>query len=118
MHIFLGSLGFAGLLASAVAAGPFDGLYRPDTPEAEGWACKNVGIDGGALSVKDDVFEGVENQCKLMNPQEIKGLDAVLYDAECTSEGETYTMPMMLMRLPDGLAIIENGFVNLLKSCP
>lgn len=107
----------AGLAAPAFA-GPFDGVYRPDQPWAEGWDCVSVGSDGGALAIEGDVFKGVESQCQLTNPVPVTGMDAILYDAECAGEGETYSYRMMLMRLPEGVAVIEDGFVNPLKSCP
>lgn len=110
----------AGLLlvvsVTSVAAGPFDGLYRPDGLDS--WDCKSVGSEGGALAVKDDVFQGVENACQLTNPVEVNGMSGILYDAECNGEGETYSKRMMLMRVPEGLAVIEDGFVNLLRACP
>lgn len=105
------------LAAASAQAGPFDGLYLPDQPWAEGWDCTTVGMDGGALAVREGMFLGVENACRLTNPVPVNGMDAVLYDAECGGEGETHRHRMMLMRLPDGLAVIEDGFVNLLKSC-
>jgi hypothetical protein len=105
------------VLALPAVAGPFDGVYRPDQPWAEGWDCKSVGSDGGALALRDGVFYGVENACQLTNPVEVNGMSAVLYDAECSGEGETYAKRMMLMRLPEGLAVIEDGFVNVLRAC-
>lgn len=104
--------------ASSAAAGPFDGLYRPAEPWAEGWDCRSVGSDGGALSVKGDLFHGVESLCRLTNPVEINGMSAMLYDAECNGEGESYAKRMMLMLVPEGLAVIEDGFVNTLARCP
>ncbi len=103
--------------ATPLAAGPFDGLYRPDQPWAEGWDCQTVGSDGGALSIKGDLFQGVENQCRLTNPVPVTGMDAMLYDAECAGEGETYSYRLMLMRTPDGVALIEDGSVVPLKRC-
>lgn len=105
----------AALLASPLAAGPFDGIYRPD--QAESWDCQSIGQDGGALSVQGDTFTGVENQCKLTNPVPVTGMDAILYDAECAGEGELYSYRIMLMRLPEGLAVIQDGYVNQLVSC-
>ena len=104
------------LLPLPVAAGPFDGVYRPDG--MEGWDCQSIGSDGGALAVRDGVFYGVENACQLTNPVEVNGMSAVLYDAECNGEGESYAKRMMLMRVPEGLAVIEDGFVNVLRACP
>ena len=104
------------LLPLPVAAGPFDGVYRPDG--MEGWDCQSIGSDGGALAVRDGVFYGVENACQLTNPVEVNGMSAVLYDAECNGEGESYAKRMMLMRVPERLAVIEDGFVNVLRACP
>jgi hypothetical protein len=105
----------AAMIPTAMLAGPFDGLYRPDG--LDGWDCQSVGQDGGALSVQDDTFHGVENLCRLTNPVPVTGMDAILYDADCAGEGETYRYRMMLMRLPEGLAVIEDGYVNVLKRC-
>ena len=105
-------------VATSAAAGPFDGLYRPSEAWAEGWDCQSVGSDGGAISVQGDQFHGVENLCRLTNPVAVNGMSAVLYDAECSGEGETYAKRMMLMLVPDGLAVIEDGFVHTLARCP
>ena len=105
------------MLAGPALAGPFDGIYRPDQPFAEGWDCQSVGQEGGALSVQGDIYTGVENQCRLTNPVQVTGMDAVLYDAECAGEGETYSYRLMLMRLPDGIAVIQDGSVNELLTC-
>ena len=71
----------------------------------------------GALSIKDDLFQGVENQCRLTNPVPVTGMDAILYDADCASEGETLSYRLMLMRTPDGVVLIEDGSVVSLKRC-
>ncbi|RYI32871.1 MAG: hypothetical protein EON48_04000 [Acetobacteraceae bacterium] len=115
MRKFLG--GFIGaIIATSVAAGPFDGLYRPDG--LDGWDCKSVGQDQGALAVRDDMFYGVENLCHLTNPTQVNGMAAILYDAECNGEGMSDSYRMMLMRVPEGLAVIQDGYVNLLRDCP
>lgn len=106
------------LTAVPALAGPYDGLYRPDYPEYEGWDCTSVGSDGGALAIQDDILHGVESQCRLTKPVAVTGMDAVLYDAECAGEGEEYSYRLMILRLPEGVALIQDGFVNPLKSCP
>lgn len=104
------------VLALPASAGPFDGLYYPDG--TEGWDCRSVGSDGGALAVREGVFHGVESACQLTNPVEVNGMSAVLYDAKCNGEGESYAKRMMLMRVPEGLAVVEDGFVTVLRACP
>ncbi|KAF0115112.1 MAG: hypothetical protein FD150_1173 [Rhodobacteraceae bacterium] len=114
MRRFMGVL-LVGTSATSVFAGPFDRLYRPDG--AGMWDCTSVGSDGGALAVKDNVFYGVENACTLTNPTQVNGMSAVLNDAECNGEGMPYTKRMMLMRVPEGLAVIQDGYVNVLRAC-
>jgi hypothetical protein len=82
----------ASLIATTIpaAAGPFDGVYRPDG--ATSWDCTAIGSDGGALAVRDDVFYGVESACQLTNPVAVNGMSAVLY-VQCSSEGENGRMP-------------------------
>jgi hypothetical protein len=111
-------LATSALLAAPALAGPYDGLYRPDYPEFSGWDCTSVGSDGGALAIQDDILHGVENQCQLTNPVVVNGMDATLYDAVCAGEGEESTYRLMILRLPEGVALIQDGFVNPLKSCP
>jgi hypothetical protein len=106
------------LVLAATPALAFDGLYRPDQPWAEGWDCKTVGMDGGALAVRDGKSYGVENTCELTNPTAVRGMDGILYDAVCQGDGESESYRMMLMRVDGGLAVIRDGFVNVLKDCP
>ena len=103
------------LVPFAALADGFDGIYRPEG--LGGWDCRSIGSDGGALAVRDGVFYGVESACQLTNPVAVNGMSAVLFDAECSGEGESYAKRMMLMRVPDGLVVIEDGFVSLLRSC-
>ena len=69
------------------------------------------------MCIRDSIYTGVENQCRLTNPVQVTGMDAVLYDAECAGEGETYSYRLMLMRLPDGIAVIQDGSVSELLTC-
>ncbi|MCC5985881.1 MAG: hypothetical protein JJU42_16110 [Rhodobacteraceae bacterium] len=108
----------AALTAFAAPALAFDGLYRPG-PEwgGDSWDCETVGMDGGAIAVQGDRFIGVENFCTLSDPVDVRGMDAVLYDATCEGEGETYTYRMMLHRTFDGIAVISEGVASNLIRC-
>lgn len=99
------------------AAGPYDGLYRPDFDWAQGWDCQNIGSDGGALAIRDDTFFGVESACRLTNPVQVRDLPATLYDAQCSAEGETYNERIMLMTVAEGVAVSRIGGVSILRSC-
>lgn len=104
------------LLLAALAPGlalatPFDGLYRPNHDFAERWDCRSVGRDGGALAIEGDRLIGVENSCRLTAPVEVRDMNAVLYDADCTAEGESYAERVMLMAHDFGVYVIRDGLV-------
>ncbi len=103
-------------LATTALAGPYDGLYFPEGG-ADHWDCQRVGADGGAISVQDNMFEGVENRCSLTNPVAVRGMDATLYDAKCNGEGMEYAYRMMLMSSPPGLTIIREGYASYFERC-
>ena len=99
--------------ASAIHATPFDGLYAP-AGSFESWSCKSeeLGGDGGAVGVMNGNLHGVENDCKLTNPTNVRGMDAILYDAVCSGEGEQYSYRLMLMRHDRGIYLIGNGYAG------
>ena len=101
----------AAALPAVALAGPFDGLYRPNYDWASAWDCTSVGRDGGALEVADDTLTAVENACTLAAPVEVTGMNAVLYDATCTGEGEETTGRIMLMVHAFGIYVIRDGLV-------
>jgi hypothetical protein len=117
MRAALIGIGLA-IVAGGAVAGPYEGIYRPDYPGAESWDCRTIGMDGGALAVIGDSFHGVENTCTLTNPVEVRGMAATLFDAECSGEGEIYGYRLMIMKTPEGIAMIEDGYVRNLVACP
>jgi len=98
--------------AAAAAAGQFDGLYYPTGMQ---WSCNpiDVGMDGGALQIEGDALIGVENYCELSQPTSVRGMEAVLYDADCAGEGYEYSYRVMLLRQPSGVYVItEDGVAD------
>ena len=65
----------------------------------------------------DGFLEGVESSCKLTKPTKVRGMDAVLYDAICSSEGEQYSYRVMLMRRDNGIYVVQNGYASEWRSC-
>jgi hypothetical protein len=115
---FAGFLAFALPLAVAgvmADAGAYDGLFRP-APTTD---CSIVGGDGGALKIEDDVFFGVESQCRMTRATNVRDMDATLYDMDCTGEGEDWTQRALFMRAADdGLILVWNGFAFKYDRCP
>ena len=99
------------LLPSLALATPYDGLYRPNYDFALGWDCTTVGMDGGALALEGDRLIGLENACRLSAPVEVRDMNAVLYDASCSGEGETTSERIMLMAHEFGVYVIRDGMV-------
>ncbi len=99
------------LLPVAAAAGPFDGLYRPNYDWASAWDCTSVGIDGGALAVEGETLRAVDNSCTLTDPVDIRDMEAVLYDAACTGAAGASEGRIILMLHDFGIYVIRDGFV-------
>lgn len=107
------------LASTSIAyATPFDGLYAP-ADSFERWSRKasEIGEGLGAVGVVGGYLEGVENSCELTKPTNIRGMDAIVYDAICSGEGEQYTHRVMLMRHDSGIYVIENGYSSKWRSC-
>lgn len=105
------------LWPTALGAGPFDGLYRPNYDWALAWDCKSVGENGGALEVSGLTLRAVDNTCTLSDPVEIRDMAAVLYDAKCSGAGGARRGRIMLMAHEFGIYVIRDGFVLDWISC-
>lgn len=95
-------------MLTAVQAGQFDGKYRLDM----NWDCKTVGMDGGAIQIRGGKLHGVESTCLMKKPAKVRGMDAVLYDLQCSGEGETWSNRLMLIKQKGGILYIQDGFAT------
>ena len=60
-----------------------------------------------------------ESLCRIGNPVAVRGLDATLYDAECSGEGETWQTRLLLAALPEDGALLMTRFgAQVLIRCP
>lgn len=98
------------------AATPYDGVYR----QHENAECALLGVDGGALLIREGVFYGVDAQCRMTRPVDVLDMNATLYTMECTGEGQSWTARAMLMQAADGDGIIMvwNGYAFRYNRCP
>ena len=98
-----------------LAASPYDGVYK-QTANAE---CSLVGVDGGALKIEDNIFYGVEVECRMTSPVDVTDMDATLYEMQCSGEGETWTERALMM--PDaedtGLYMVWKGYAFRYDRC-
>ncbi|MGR3485567.1 MAG: hypothetical protein ACU0BF_09490 [Paracoccaceae bacterium] len=105
------------LLALPVAAQQFDGVYR----QAANAECGLVGANGGAVEIAGGIFRGVELECRMENPVDVRDMDAVLYDMTCSGEDDAWSERAMLLRAADGsddLIMVWNGYVFRYGLCP
>lgn len=102
-------------LPLAVTAAPFDGVYK-QTANAE---CALVGVDGGALEIRDGIFYGVEVECRMTRPVNVLDMDAILYTMQCSGEDQNWTERAMLMEPAegDGLIMVWNGYAFVYDKC-
>ncbi|PZX18876.1 hypothetical protein LX81_00569 [Palleronia aestuarii] len=93
---------------------PFDGIWRAN-PTAR---CDYTGEDGGALKIEEDVLFGVENQCRMIEPVDVRGMDAILYDMVCEGPDPEWAVRAMLMPAADGgLILVWNGYAYKYEAC-
>lgn len=105
----------ASTLPFAAFADAFDGVYK-QTANAE---CSLIGVDGGSLKIEDNIFYGVEVECRMTDPIDIVDMNATLYEMQCIGEGSTWTERAMLMAdaESDGLYMIWNGYAFRYDKC-
>ncbi|MBW6506569.1 MAG: hypothetical protein K0B00_07465 [Rhodobacteraceae bacterium] len=98
------------LAPAAVAAQGFDGTYSLGN-------CSQPGEGTMVLAGATIIF--YESACRLSNPTGLPGFDeAVMYDASCEGEGETWKDKMLLMpALSDGLVVVWPGWANVYERC-
>ncbi|MFQ1701095.1 hypothetical protein ACJ5NV_10905 [Loktanella agnita] len=113
--IRLYSTAFAATLPLALTAGPYDGVYK-QTANAE---CALVGADGGAVRIAENIFHGVEMECRMTRPIDVNDMSATIFQMECSGEGQTWTERAILMTDADqsGLYMIWDGYAFRYDRC-
>lgn len=101
---------------AAVQADHYDGVYR-QTANAD---CGLIGVDGGAVQIKDGIFYGVEVQCRMTEPVPISEMDATIYTLACSGEGQSWTERAIMMADSDdaGIFMIWDGYAFRYDRCP
>lgn len=112
----LAALGLC-LMATPMAlfGGPFDGVFK----QAANAECGLVGVNGGALKIENDIFYGVEVECRMTNPVSVNDMDATLYTMQCSGGDQSWTERAMLMNSKEsnGLIMVWNGYAFIYDRC-
>ncbi len=103
------------LLPALATAAPYDGVFK-QSANAE---CGLIGVDGGALQIKDGIFYGVESECRMTRPVNVVDMDATLYTMQCTGEDTVWTERAMLMndKQSDGIIMVWDGYAFRYDRC-
>jgi len=90
-----------GLSTAGTLAGPFDGVY---VPNPSGRAPDRSGCETVAILIAEDRLRYFEVRCALSNPVQIRAMEALLYDGQCSLDGSAKQG-----RAPRGNVIIRDG---------
>lgn len=98
------------------AANPFDGVYR----QVANADCGLVGVDGGALKIANNIFYGVDLECRMTHPVNVVDMDATLFTMQCSGEDDIWTERAMIMDAKDtnGIIMVWNGYAFKYERCP
>ncbi|MCC5955744.1 MAG: hypothetical protein JJU07_06550 [Natronohydrobacter sp.] len=111
MRYCIGALvGVMGASAALADTTRFDGTYAV-VPEAR-LACdlSRGTADIATIRIENGQYFGVVATCRLANPTTIRGMDAMLFDLQCTGEGAEWGDRILLMKKDDGsLLRVVNG---------
>lgn len=93
----------------------FDGVYK-QTANSE---CALVGVDGGAVEIRDGIFYGVEVECRMTKPVNVLKMDAQLFTMQCSGEDQAWTERAMLMTPAegDGIIMLWDGYAFVYEAC-
>lgn len=111
MRMRVGTIAAMCLVPGLAAAQVADGVY-------EIGQCTEAGSEG-RVTVAGTAVSFHESRCELTNETKVRDMaGAILYDAVCSGEGETWTRRLMLMQGPsDRLVIVQPGFATTYQRC-
>ena len=103
-------------LAAAVAATPYDGVYK----QVANADCGLIGVDGGAIAIENNIFFGVELECRMDRPVDVVNMNATLYTMQCSGEDQSWSERALLMTAAeaDGLIMLWDGYAFRYDRCP
>ena len=107
-----------GLALAGMANVTFLGtLSIANAGEFDGW-CFAGDVCAGRYQIEDDTWNTCEHRCYMKSPVSVKGLDAVLYQVDCASDGGDYSMGrVFFIRYETKAYAVSTGGVEELHRC-
>lgn len=110
---FLLAIGTAPALAGI---SHLDGEYRP---RGSDWDCAEIGTPGGAVSLRENRYRGIESTCHITATVAVREIEAVIGDFVCGTGADVWSERRILMPTEEaGLIILADGRVLELERCP
>ncbi len=107
-RVLAGALG-AALWAGVVVAGPFDGVYVPHPGER---AADRAGCADLTILIAEDRLRYFDMSCTLANPVQIRDMDAVLFDGQCTLDATAKAGRVLIRRMASGDVTVVTPFMD------
>ncbi len=97
-----------------------DSAFEGDWAAGDPLSCDMSGSDSEnfALRIRGNQFRGLETECRMTNPLTVPGIGGVLYDMDCTGEGDQWNYRAFFMIDRDGrLVMIADGSARTYPRC-
>ncbi|MCB1355103.1 MAG: hypothetical protein KDK53_00900 [Maritimibacter sp.] len=101
-----GLVAFSGGIA---VSGPFDGVYVPHPGQR---AADQAGCADLAILIAEDRLRYFDVSCTLANPVQIREMDALLFDGQCTLDGTAKAGRVLIRRTASGDVALVTPFMD------
>lgn len=102
-------------LAQQAGADTFNGIYS----QGDGAVCAPVAESQDVVRIEDGVFHGVQTECRMENPVDVRDMNAVLYDMQCEGDQTAWSARALFMTAADGgLIMVWDGYAFKYDPCP
>lgn len=115
MSVFSKSIFALCLLPTVLVADGYEGRYK-QTKTSD---CSSLGAVGGALEIRNNIFYGVDNQCRMTRPVDVINMNATLYTMQCSGDGDQWTERALFMKSNDldGIIMVWDGYAFVYEKC-
>lgn len=71
-----------------------------------------------AFHIEAGVLQGLESSCDMQNPVAVRGMSAILFDMQCSGEGETWnSRALFMLNGQDQLIYVQDGSAQIMSRC-